>query len=48
LNEKSGEQYSPNIEVKNNHNKENDPGINAIVTSCNGGEFGDVLKSDEL
>jgi hypothetical protein len=44
LNEKSGEQYSANIEVKNNQNKENDPGIYAIVTSGQGGE----LKSDEL
>jgi hypothetical protein len=37
LNEKSREQYSANIEVKNNQNKENDPGIYAILTSCNGG-----------
>jgi hypothetical protein len=31
--------YSANIEVKNNKNKENDPGIYAIVTSCNDGEL---------
>jgi hypothetical protein len=39
LNEKSGEQYITNTEVKNNQNKKNNPGIYAIVTSCNGGEM---------
>jgi hypothetical protein len=32
-------QYSANIEVKNNQNRETDPGIYAIVTSCQGGEL---------
>jgi hypothetical protein len=36
---KTGEQYSANIEVKNNQNRETDPGIYAMVTSCNGGEL---------
>jgi hypothetical protein len=31
--------YSENIEVKNNQNEENDPGIYDVVTSCNGGEL---------
>jgi hypothetical protein len=39
LNEKFGEQFNANIEVKNHQNKETDPGIYAMVTSCNGGEL---------
>jgi hypothetical protein len=34
-----GAVYSANIEVKNNQNKENDPGIYAMVMSCSGGEL---------